>query len=107
MGPYTQAHWDDLVFSSDVTLKWYASSDQAERGFCNECGASIFWRPVQNGVAGEKVSISAGTIDPPTGLDVIGHIYVQDIADYCAMPDDGLPQFATTSAGKMDGDLST
>lgn len=108
MGPYTKAHWDDLAFSSDATLKWYASSDHAARGFCSECGASIFWRPQkEDGALGEMASISAGAIDPPTRLEVIGHIYTRDKADFCDLPDDGLPRFETTSAGKLDGDLST
>lgn len=107
MGPYTQASWVDLDFSSDKTLKWFQSSDTAQRGFCGECGASIFWRPVKDDQPGDMVSISAGVIDPPTRLDVIGHIYVESMADFCILPDDGLPRFPTTSAGKLDGDLST
>ncbi len=103
MGPYTQARFDDLDFHSQSTLKWYQSSDQAQRGFCSDCGSSVFWKPVE----GDMVSISAGVIEPPTGLDVIGHIYVDDMADFHTLPDDGLPRFATTSAGKLDGDLST
>ncbi|NQV45416.1 MAG: GFA family protein [Rhodospirillales bacterium] len=103
MGPYTQARLDDLVFTSQSTLKWYRSSDQAKRGFCQDCGASIFWQPTK----GDMISISAGMIDPPTGLNVIGHIYVEHMADFSTLPDDDLPRFATTSAGKLDGDLST
>jgi len=102
MGPYTQASLDDVVFTSEATLKWYQSSDQAKRGFCKDCGASIFWQPVN----GDRVSISAGMINAPTGLEVIGHIYVEQMADFATLPDDGLPRFATTSAGKLDGDLS-
>lgn len=103
MGPYTQARFDDLAFQNQSTLKWYQSSDQARRGFCSDCGASIFWKPV----TGDMVSISAGLIDPPTGLEVIGHIYVNDIADFHTLPDDDLPRFAASSAGKLDGDRST
>lgn len=107
MGPYTQASWEDLQFTSDRTLKWFQSSDSAARGFCQDCGASIFWRPMKDGQPGEMTSISAGVIDLPTRLDVIGHIYVESMADFCILPDDGLPRFATTSAGQLDGDLST
>lgn len=103
MGPYTQALLDDLDFTSDSTLKWYSSSEHASRGFCSDCGASIFWQPVN----GDKVSIAAGMIDPPSRLSTIGHIYVEQMADFHDLPDDGLPRFATTSGGKLDGDLST
>lgn len=103
MGPYTQARINDVSFTNRSTLKWYQSSDQAKRGFCQDCGASIFWQPTN----GDMISISAGMIDPPTGLSVIGHIYVDEMADFSTLPDDDLPRFATTSAGKLDGDLST
>jgi len=102
MGSYTQASLDDVVFISDTTLKWYQSSDQAKRGFCQDCGASLFWQPTD----GHIVSISAGLIDPPTGLGAVGHIYVEHMADFSRLPDDGLLRFATTSAGEMDEDLS-
>ncbi len=102
MGPYTQARLEDVVFTSQATLKWYQSSDHARRGFCQDCGASLFWQPHD----GDMISISAGVIDPPTGLRVVGHIYVDHMSDFGALPDDGLPRFATTSAGKLDGDLS-
>jgi len=103
MGPYTQAQHEDIVFSEQKTLKWYQSSELARRGFCQDCGASIFWHPT----GGASISISAGLIDPPTALSVVGHIYVDSMADFCVLPEDGLPRFATTSAGKLDGDLST
>ncbi len=103
MGPYTQCDKSDLQFSADKSLSWFQSSDQAERGFCNACGSSLFWRPTN----GDRVSISAGSIDPPTRLDVIGHIYLDDLADFHRLPDDGLPRYATTSDGELDGDQST
>ena len=103
MGPYTQARLDDLVFTNRASLKWHQSSDKAKRGFCQDCGSSIFWQPTN----GDMISISAGVINPPTGLSVIGHIYVEHMADFNNLPDDGLPRFATTSAGELNGDLST
>jgi hypothetical protein len=26
------------------TLRWFRSSEQAERGFCGVCGSNLFWR---------------------------------------------------------------
>jgi hypothetical protein len=38
------------------------------------------------------VSIAAGTLDEPTGLRMIGHVYVSQVGDYYELPDDGLPR---------------
>jgi hypothetical protein len=37
--------------------------------------------------------IMAGTLNPPTGLEAKGHIFVADAGDYYHI-DDGLPQSA-------------
>ncbi len=60
------------------TLRWFRSSDAAERGFCDHCGGNLFWRAV----AGDTISITAGTLDAPTGLTITQHIYVEDKGDY-------------------------
>ncbi|WEF24890.1 GFA family protein [Paracoccus sp. S3-43] len=77
--------------ASDVSVagpvRWYRSSDKAERGFCPECGSSLFWRQI--GVTNPE--IAAGAIDNPTGLRLAGHIYVADKGDYYDIAD-GLPQ---------------
>jgi hypothetical protein len=62
-------------------LRWIESPDsdsQAERGFCAECGSSLFWRVSSR----ETISIAAGALDQPTGLTVARHVYVHERADY-------------------------
>lgn len=77
----------DLVLLSDRTLSWYKSSDEAERGFCRECGGNLFWRPTSK----EYVAVTAGTLDPPTGLRLTEHIFVGSKSDFYDIAD-GLPQ---------------
>ncbi len=83
----TQGYGDRLKFSSDTGLSWYRSSDTAERGFCSTCGSSLFWRRLDN----EMISICAGTLDGPTGLEMECHIHGEAAGDYYSL-DDGLPQ---------------
>ena len=78
---------DDLRIVEDTSLRWYASSQDADRGFCNVCGSSVLWRPAH----GRYISIMAGTLDAPTGLAAIQHIFVADASDYYTIAD-GLPQ---------------
>jgi hypothetical protein len=85
------ARRDDLVFVEDRGLRWIDSprSDaHARRGFCCECGSSLFWDPPGRDV----ISIAAGTLDAPTGLRVAGHWYVSQAGDYYELPDDGQPR---------------
>jgi hypothetical protein len=74
----------NLTFESDKSLRWYRSSEGAERGFCGTCGGNLFWRHI----GGDGVSIMAGTLDPPTGLRLTKHIFVADKSDYYDLNDD-------------------
>ena len=75
----TEVHRDQIDIFNKGTLRWYRSSDHAQRGFCNRCGASLFWRRVGRE---EFLSIGAGCIDAPTGLVTRAHIFVDDASDY-------------------------
>ena len=87
----TQVPATQFELTKDETLTWFASSAEAKRGFCNTCGASMFWIHEADGGA---ISIASGTIDNPTDLRTDKHIYVADKGDYYDIAD-GLPQFET------------
>lgn len=71
-------------------LKWHAMSPSIRRGFCHECGASLLWDETGD----PRMSICAGTLDPPTELRENAHIFVGSKGDYYELPDDGLPRYA-------------
>ena len=68
----------DLVLTSKETLRWYRSSPGRRRGFCRKCGSSLFWEPMPT----THISISAGSLDRPTGLKVVEHIFLAQKGDY-------------------------
>jgi hypothetical protein len=80
----TSAASEDLTLISSRTLAWYRSSPAAERGFCSVCGSNLFWRPEGEG----RTAITAGTLDGPTGIKVMEHIFVGDKGDYYSIDDD-------------------
>jgi hypothetical protein len=87
----TAARNEDLALVETRGLRWIQSprSDaRARRGFCGECGSSLFWDPPER----ETVSIAAGTLDRSTGLRVISHWFVSQAGDYYEIPEDGLPR---------------
>ncbi len=79
----TRAPTARLTLTRAEGLAWYRSSPSAERGFCRVCGGNLFWRPT----GGTTTSIMAGTLDPPTGLAILEHIYTADKSDYYDLED--------------------
>jgi hypothetical protein len=95
----TAARRADLVLLEHRGLRWIDSprSDaRARRGFCVECGSSLFWDAPDR----PTVSIAAGTLDDPTGLKTVAHWYVSQAADYYELPDDGLPRHEHSAASE-------
>jgi hypothetical protein len=87
----TAARREDLVLLEQDGLRWIDSphSDAgARRGFCAQCGSSLFWDAPDR----PTVSIAAGTLDDATGLKTIAHWYVLQAGGYYDLPDDGLPR---------------
>jgi hypothetical protein len=68
----------DLHFTARRTLRWYRSSPDIQRGFCNACGSTLFWK--RDG--SDRTSVCVGTIDGKTGLKLGGHIFLDDAGDY-------------------------
>ena len=89
IGAYANAPRSALALIEARGLKWYRSSDFARRGFCGECGGTLFWERDDADV----ISIAAGTLDPPTGLKTVLQIYVRHAGDYYEIPAD-IPQRA-------------
>jgi len=88
IGAYTATRRENLIITRDDGLKWYESiSDETPsvyRGFCKECGSSLFWDPRES----DKVSVAAGSIDEPTNLKTSRHVWVSQKADYYEIDDD-------------------
>jgi len=77
-------------------LRWYRSSRDVQRGFCDVCGSNLFWKPADS----SRICIMAGTLDMPTGLKAVAHIYVGDKGDYYDV-DDPLPQYLDAEHGVL------
>jgi hypothetical protein len=86
LGAFTTTRAEHLVLGEQDSLRWVASpqSDRgARRGFCRECGSSLFWAPDD----GERLHIAVGTLDRPTGLRIAGHWYTHQAGDYDELPE--------------------
>ena len=88
---FTACGDDKLSFEADGTLAWYESSPGVRRGFCSNCGSTLFW----DDSARPYIAIATGTLDAPSGVRLAGHVFVADKGDYYAL-EDGLPQYPGT-----------
>ncbi len=98
-GPHSKAHKVNITITNDEGLAWYKTSEVAQRGFCRMCGSSLFWEPFDQDATG----ILAGTLDGPTGLKTIGHIFVGAQCDFYEITDH-LPQYPASSDGALVDD---
>ena len=99
-GSHSKALKSNITVTRDESLCWYEISDIARRGFCRECGSGLFWDHIEQ----DALGIIAGSLDSPTGLKTIGHIFVEEKSDFYEITDD-IQQFKGSSDGKLEGDL--
>ncbi|WP_455873258.1 GFA family protein [Rhizobium yanglingense] len=80
---------DRLTIEGKSSIRWYRSSETAERGFCANCGSALFWQRKGS----PEVSVMAGAFNLPSGLSFGYHIYCADKGDFYEI-NDGAPQYA-------------
>lgn len=98
-GPHSKAPKSRITVTNSDGLEWYETSDIARRGFCRICGSQLFWEPFDL----DSTGIVAGSLDHPTHLKTIGHIFFNEKADFYDVVDD-LPKFGESSYGEMPDD---
>ena len=87
----TDARTDDVdTADPEALLRWYDPVPSAGYGFCARCGSSLFWRGAGTP---DRISICAGSLEPPTGLRTVEAWWTSEASDYHDRPD--LPERAT------------
>ena len=82
---------EDLeVADTDGLVTWYRPVDEAGYAFCRRCGSSLFW---QAAGTPDRISVCAGTLEPPTGLRTVEAEWVSEASDYHERP--RVPERAT------------
>jgi hypothetical protein len=80
----TAADVPDLkIEDDDGNLRWFYPVPDAGYAFCQKCGSSLFW---QSRVTPDRISICAGTLDPPTNLKTVRAWWTGEASDYYARP---------------------
>lgn len=98
-GPHSKAHKVNITVTNKEKVTWFKISNNARRGFCSKCGSGLFWEQYQQ----DAIGIIAGSLDQPTRLKTIAHIFVKEKPDFYEIADD-IQQFEFSSNGKIEGD---
>lgn len=75
---------DVRISDGEGELTWFFPVEEAGYAFCRRCGSSLFW---QGSGAPERISICAGTLEPPTGLRTAEAWWVSEASDYHPRPE--------------------
>jgi hypothetical protein len=74
---------DVSIQDPTLQLTWHPVAG-AEYGFCRSCGSSLFWRA---DASPTRLSICAGSLEPPTGLTTVEGWWASQVSDYFTRPD--------------------
>ena len=80
----------DLTLEGREFLKWYASSESAQRGFCTNCGSSLFFKPANYP---EEIHVTRANIAGDLDVEPHMHIYFNGEPSWFK-ENDGLPRYA-------------
>ena len=73
-GPMQAAQAGSVTFRGEQHIKRYASSEWAERGFCSECGTSLFYCLKEP----QMYMLATGCFDDAEQFSLAGEIYIDE-----------------------------
>lgn len=76
-----------LTIIGEEDVIWFKSSEKVRRGFCRQCGSTLFWDPVFR----DWIAIAMGAFDTSTATRLAKHIHTASKGDYYDLTDE-LPQ---------------
>jgi hypothetical protein len=84
-GPFIGIGYDgEVVFEGASSLGVYKSSEWAERGFCKQCGTSLYWHYRGS----DHYSFAVGTLDDQSGLELAYQIFIDEKPPYYELAND-------------------
>ncbi|MBW2529311.1 MAG: GFA family protein [Deltaproteobacteria bacterium] len=69
-GPFLSITAKDVAWTGEDKIKTFTSSPWAERGFCSECGTTLFYRVTAAGPHQGVAHIGYGTLDDQSGFEM-------------------------------------
>ena len=76
------------ITEGSESLSWYDSSEQAQRGFCSNCGSSMLFRSDR---WPDEVHVALGVLDGPVDKPPQAHVFHENHVNWIVM-DDTIPR---------------
>jgi hypothetical protein len=73
------------IVQGNELLTWYDSSPEARRGFCSECGSTLFFRGDR---WPDETHVALAQIDGPIDRQPQAHVYFDSGAEWIHLADD-------------------
>jgi len=73
-GPMLAAQVGGITFTGEEYIKRFASSEWAERGFCSECGSTLFYCLKEP----QMYVMATGAFDDPGQFSLAGEIFIDE-----------------------------
>lgn len=86
---YARVRMSGAAVTMSGSVGWYPSSDNILRGFCPNCGTSLFSRRTD----GSTISLLMGSLDDPDRFSPTEHIWTSSKQAWLTLSDD-LPCYA-------------
>ena len=74
LGAYSSVKPDQITLTETRGLKWYVSSAIARRGFCGECGSSLFYRMIEE----DRYMMAVGSFDDQSGFELARQVFIDE-----------------------------
>jgi hypothetical protein len=86
----TAANPKDLVITKDDRLAWYEGTKYIRRGFCQNCGSTLFFDHGDDYPTG----VAAGSLDSSENVKLAAHIWTEEAGHYYDIADEA-PRFTS------------
>ena len=73
-GPALAVEVERVAFEGAENIARFRSSEWAERGFCKQCGANLFYRIVDS----DQYIITAGAFDDQSGFEMASQFFIDE-----------------------------
>ena len=71
--------------SEEKHLNWYASSDEASRGYCNRCGTTLLFRSSR---CDDEIHVTLANFEQPIDRAPLSHVFYDSHMKWVQLGDD-------------------
>lgn len=83
------------LVGGEATVRWYQSTEASRRGFCAQCGTTLFYTST---LSPGEVHIARALVEGPVDREPQGHVFADHAVAWVTLGDD-LPRWTSDEPG--------